>query len=138
MSDRTISIIIGIAILALIGYLVKVTYFEEVAPPAEVVVVKEEAPKKKPGVRAAVEDCSQRDGRTEMTGYVENVGNTRLSFVTVTTLWKNAQGLVIERGTVYVVQEDILNPGERRSFHDVSEKTTVVKCNVEVADWWGE
>lgn len=87
-------------------------------------------------VRVKLTECRRVYGRTESTGYIENVGNVELHYVTVTSIWKNAQGQVIGTDTVYALQSDELAPGERRVFHDVTTLTTAQKCNAEPLDWW--
>jgi hypothetical protein len=71
-----------------------------------------------------------------LAGYVENTGNTDLSFVTVTALWKDKNALVIETAVIYVVKDVILKPGERREFEASAEKSRAARCNVELLDWW--
>lgn len=112
-------------------------WLADIVPPASL-VDEETATEERPrtAVRAWLTDCKRVYGRTESIGYIENVGNVDLHYVTVTSIWKNAEGQVIGTDTVYALQNDELAPGERRTFHDVTRLTSAQKCNVEPLDWW--
>ena len=71
-----------------------------------------------------------------MKGYVENTGNTELSYVTVHAIWLNRSGLAIERSVVYVVKDDVLAPGNKQTFDSVIDNSTVSRCNAEILDYW--
>jgi len=136
MSNRAMIIAIMLALAALMGYIVLERFFRsdvvvEMAPVAEVL-----PSKKQPGVRARMSSCERIHDRTQLRGYVENTGNTDLSFVTVTAMWKDKNGLVIESAIIYAVRDVALTPGERREFEASSEKNRAARCNVELLDWW--
>ena len=136
MSNRAMIIAIMLALAALMGYIVLERFFRsdvvvEMAPVAEVL-----PSKKQPGVRARMSSCERIHDRTQLRGYVENTGNTDLSFVTVTAMWKDMNGLVIESAIMYAVRDLALAPGERREFEASSEKNRAARCNVELLDWW--
>jgi len=136
MSNRAMIIAIMLALAALMGYIVLERFFRsdvvvEMAPVAEVL-----PSKKQPGVRARMSSCERIHDRTQLRGYVENTGNTDLSFVTVTAMWKDMNGLVIESAIIYAVRDLVLAPGERREFEASSEKNRAARCNVELLDWW--
>jgi|DEB0MinimDraft_12_1074336.scaffolds.fasta_scaffold39237_3 hypothetical protein len=136
MSNRAMIIAIMLALAALMGYIVLERFFRsdvvvEMAPVAEVL-----PSKKQPGVRARMSSCERIHDRTQLRGYVENTGNTDLSFVTVTAMWKDMNGLVIESAIIYAVRDLALAPGERREFEASSEKNRAARCNVELLDWW--
>ena len=136
MSNRAMIIAIMLALAALMGYIVLERFFRsdvvvEMAPVAEVL-----PSKKQPGVRARMSSCERIHDRTQLRGYVENTGNTDLSFVTVTAMWKDMNGLVIESAIIYAVRDVALTPGERREFEASSEKNRAARCNVELLDWW--
>ena len=136
MSNRAMIIAIMLALAALMGYIVLERFVRsdvvvEMAPVAEVL-----PSKKQPGVRARMSSCERIHDRTQLRGYVENTGNTDLSFVTVTAMWKDMNGLVIESAIIYAVRDLALAPGERREFEASSEKNRAARCNVELLDWW--
>jgi len=136
MSNRAMIIAIMLALAALMGYIVLERFFRsdvvvEMAPVAEVL-----PSKKQPGVRARMSSCERIHDRTQLRGYVENTGNTDLSFVTVTAMWKDMNGLVIESAIIYAVRDLALAPGKRREFEASSEKNRAARCNVELLDWW--
>ena len=130
------NIAIILALLSLLGYIV----YERFLRPQVVVVaepiVEELSPNKRPAVWAKLSSCERVQNRTRLKGYVENIGNTDLSFVTVTALWKDTNGLVIESAIIYVVKDVVLAPGERREFEASAEKDRAARCNVELLDWW--
>ena len=136
MSNRAMNIAIILALAALLGYIVFERVFRheavvEMAPVADVL-----PSRKQPGVRARMSSCERIHDRTQLQGYVENTGNTDLSFVTVTAMWKDKNGLVIESAIIYAVRDKVLAPGERREFEASSEKDRAARCNVELLDWW--
>jgi hypothetical protein len=98
--------------------------------------VQQSEPKRISRVRAVVGDCSRIGNRTRLQGSVRNTGNTTLGLVTVQSLWKNKDGLVLGTGVVFVVnQSNPLEPGDSRDFEDVTQLSNVTKCNVEPLDW---
>jgi hypothetical protein len=98
--------------------------------------VQQSEPKRVSRVHAVVGSCSRIGNRTRLRGSVRNTGNATLGLVTVQSLWKNKDGLVLGTGVVYVVnQSDPLEPGDSRDFEDVTLLSNVTRCNVEPLDW---
>jgi hypothetical protein len=137
MSDRTLTAIAIVLILAVLGVLLYRAYLMDkpvLKKPADKIQADE--PKRLTSVIARSTSCSRVGGRTQIRGYVENTGNVALSMVTVQPLWKNAAGLVLDTGLVFVVdQDEPLLPGERREFEDVTQLSNISKCNVVPLDW---
>ncbi len=71
-----------------------------------------------------------------MKGHITNIGNVDLHYVTVKLLWLNSAGLLVEAKETYVLNNEVLPPGESRPFIDFSQKVSAVRCNVETIDWW--
>ena len=130
------NIAILLALMALVGYIAFERYFK--AQPAQESSPATVAPAstKQPALRARMSSCERVYNRTQLRGYVENTGNTDISFVTVTALWKDLNGRVIESAVVYVVKDQVLAPGERREFEASADKDRAARCNVELLDWW--
>jgi energy-converting hydrogenase Eha subunit F len=136
MSSRALGSAIALALLALLAYLLDATYRpDEVKVVADEVVV-EAQEVKRPAVRVKVPSCEKTQMRIQLQGYVENIGNTDLSYVTVSVLWKNDSGRVIATDTVYAVKDQPLAPGERRDFVAATENSSVSRCNAELLDFW--
>ena len=94
-------------------------------------------PKRSTQVKAILTECNKRRGaKTTMKGHITNVGNVDLHYVTVKLLWLNSAGLLVEAKETYVLNNEILPPGESRPFIDFSQKVSAVRCNVETIDWW--
>jgi len=130
------NIAIILALTSLVSYFVYVRLFApavviSVESPDEVVT-----PNTRTAARAKVLSCTRVYNRIQLKGYVENIGNTDLSFVTVTALWKDENSRVVESAIVYAVKDMILSPGERSEFEASSEKSRAARCNVELLDWW--
>jgi hypothetical protein len=136
MSDRAMNIAIILALGLLVTYFVYARFFRPevvvIAEPVEEILV----PDTRTAARAKLSSCKRVQNRTQLTGYVENIGNTDLAFVTVTALWKDKNAMVIETAIIYVVKDVILKPGERREFEASAEKNRAASCNVELLDWW--
>lgn len=106
----------------------------EVAKPAPVV---SEKPKVRTVVHATMTNCQRVADKVEVSGLVHNRGNTTLSSVTVQTIWKDADGGILDTDLVYAVSDsDPLPPGETRSFTDATTLRKVRFCNVRALDWW--
>ena len=136
MTNRAMLISILIA-LGLFGiYLMWDKVFEpaETQTSAPKTIVQEE--KKIPALKVIVTMCKRANERTLMKGYVQNTGNTELSYVTVHAIWLNRSGLAIEKSVVYVVKNDVLAPGDKQTFNSVIDNSTVSRCNAEILDYW--
>lgn len=137
MSNRGLTALIIVVIALAFSFLLYRTWFvaepsPEQSGPAE--AVKDEA--RKPRIRVVMTRCARVAGRTELEGYVENTGTVTLRFVTVQSLWKDENGLIVGTDVIYVVSNDTLEPGERRTFRDVTRLSNVRKCNARPLDWW--
>ena len=88
-------------------------------------------------VKAVLSECNKRPGaKTTAKGHITNVGNVDLHYVTVKLMWLNSVGLLVEAKETYALNNEILPPGESRSFIGFSQKASAVRCNVETVDWW--
>ena len=137
MTDRSLAILGASLVLVVVGWLLFRAYgtpdFQQNGNHTE---VQQSEPKRVSRVNAVVGDCSRIGNRTRLQGSVRNTGNTTLGLVTVQSLWKNKDGLVLGTGVVYVVnQSDPLEPGDSRDFEDVTQLSNVTRCNVEPLDW---
>jgi hypothetical protein len=137
LTDRSIAILGASLVLVAVGWLLFRAYvtpdFEKNGNGTE---VQQSEPKRVSSVKAVVGDCSRIGNRTRLQGSIRNTGNTTLGLVTVQSLWKNKDGLVLGTGIVYVVnQSDPLEPGASRDFEDVTQLSNVTRCNVEPLDW---
>ncbi|MCB1692756.1 MAG: FxLYD domain-containing protein, partial [Pseudomonadales bacterium] len=92
--------------------------------------------KTRTSVRVHVETCNKSFAKTAMGGYIENTGTVDLHYVTVETIWKNKDGLVVSTDLVYVLNGDTLAPGARKTFSDSSNLPSVARCNANPVDWW--
>ena len=136
MTNRAMLISILIA-LGLFGtYLIwnKVFKPAETQTSAPKTMLQEE--KKIPALKVIVTMCKRANERTLMKGYVQNTGNTELSYVTVHAIWLNRSGLAIEKIVAYVVKNDVLAPGDKQTFNSVIDNSTVSRCNAEILDYW--
>lgn len=135
MSDKAITILIGLVLAVFLGSVVVHNMTQEPAP-----VVKPEqvvpGPSRRPMAKAILTRCQRVNDHVEMSGYVENTGTVELTYVTVQSIWKDANGRVLERGVVYAVDNTSLKVGEKREFTDSTDRPRVAKCNVETLDWW--
>lgn len=101
------------------------------APPA---AVPEAAPR--PRLNLQITGCRKVFGYTQIDGYVENTGEVPVRFVSVTTMWKDAENQLVDFGTIYVVGSKDLNPGESSPFQDSSNHSKAQKCFAKLEDWW--
>jgi hypothetical protein len=130
--------ILGVLLVVItLGWLLFREYVHSDVPQkGDGVQVQQDEPKRVSRVSAVVGDCSRIGNRTRLQGSVRNTGNTTLGLVTVQSLWKNEDGLVLGAGVVYVVnQSNPLEPGDSRDFEDVTRLSNITRCNVEPLDW---
>ena len=85
---------------------------------------------------ATIRECGKSNNRIEARGYIENTGNVDLNYVKVKVIWMNKFGLVLEANEMYALNNEVLAPGERKNFTDVTERSSVTQCNVEPLDFW--
>ena len=137
LTDRSMTILGAVLVLAAVGWLLFRAYVNpDTRQKGDGVQVQQDDPKRVSRVHAVVGDCSRIGNRTRLQGSVRNTGNTTLGLVTVQSLWKNNDGLVLGTGVVYVVnQSNPLEPGDSRDFEDVTRLSNVTRCNVEPLDW---
>lgn len=129
------TILIAIVVLAVMGWLGARYYMNENQPQPVEHKTPKKTVKKETAVQVRVTNCSRKDGRTEMTGYIDNVGNTDLHYVTVDAIWKDAQGLPIKTDRLYALNNGKLAPNKSKKFHAFTE-LPAAKCNAEAVDWW--
>lgn len=136
MSDRAVTVLIGLVLACAAGYLVMFLTSEEGADATKAAEQAGAEPLRRPGVTVHMSDCRRRGDKVEVIGYVENTGSVDLTHVTVQTLFKTKAGLVLRTGVAYAVDGQPLPPGERREFNDATNGSRVTSCRVEILDWW--
>lgn len=139
MTDQKLTIMIVVAVMLVVGTLLYRDWpklgVEESALTVPEKTVSE--PKRSTQVKAILTECNKRPGaKTMAKGHITNVGNVDLHYVTVKFLWMNSAGLLVEAKETYVLNDEILPPGESRPFVDFTRKVSAVRCNVETVDWW--
>lgn len=135
MSDRAISILIALVVLAALGTLGVHYYLGNEAAPQQVPTAPRQTTTPKTAVDVRVTRCERHNARTESSGYIENVGNVDLHFVTINVIWKNSSGLVIETDSTYALNNGKLSPGDRKAFRAFTN-LPAARCNAEALDWW--
>lgn len=83
-----------------------------------------------------VTGCSKMFGYTQISGLVKNTGEVAVRFVSVTTVWRDANNRRVDYGTIFVVGDEGLQPGESASFQDSSHHAEARKCGAQLEDWW--
>ena len=139
MTDQKLTILIVVVVVLVLGILVFRNWpqlsEEEFALPLPEKT--SSAPKRSTLVKAVLTECNKRPGaRTTAKGHITNVGNVDLHYVTVKLMWLTSVGLLVEAKETYALNNEILPPGESRSFIGFSQKVSAVRCNVETVDWW--
>jgi hypothetical protein len=137
MNDRTLTALIVITVLAVVGWLVYRDNLEDEALDTRAPKAEVEIEKRTTHVHSWLTDCN-RSGNSRMiaNGLIRNAGTTDLHYVTVKVLWINAQGLLVEANELYALNNEVLKPGETVGFTDTTEKLSATQCNVESVDWW--
>ena len=129
-------ILIVVVVAAVMGTL-GVRYYLDSRQPAP--VEKKEAAsqeKQQTAVAVRVTHCGRdENGRTQMTGYIDNVGSVDLHYVTVNAIWKNADGLPISIDRIYALRSGKLAPGASKQFQAFTY-LPAARCNAEAVDWW--
>lgn len=107
-------------------------------PPVEVPIPPPVVPAAKPITRLnlLVTGCSKVFGYTQISGHVENTGDVPVRYVSVTTVWRDADNRRVDYGTIFVVGDKDLKPGETASFQDGSRHSEAKKCGAKLEDWW--
>ena len=129
--------LIALLLAGTIITLIAVFYGEKEPPvsvPAPPPAVPEATPK--PRLHLQISDCRRVFGYTQISGYVENTGEVPVRFVSVMTVWKDADSRVVDTGTIYVVGSDDLNPGDSSPFQDSSNHSKAQKCFAKLEDYW--
>lgn len=137
MSNRNITILIVVTIILVFGVYFYFLYFQDNGQAEQIgasVPKKEE--KTDPRFRVTLTGCARVRDRTELRGVVRNTGTVDLRYFTVKSIFKNKDGRIIEIGTIYVIKEKPLKPGESVNFQAMSKVSNVSKCNAEALDWW--
>ena len=138
MSDRLLTGIISIVVIAVIGTLAWRAQ-QEAAPATSsaIEIATEEGEARSIQFKARIEACRREgEGKTIAEGYIENIGNDDMRFATLQILWLNRVGEVIEANEIYVLRDEILPPGARKSFFSTTDNRVAVSCNVKKIDWW--
>lgn len=139
MSDRLLTGIIAGAVIIVIGTLAwrsQLSGETVTATTPEKAVTEEEA--RSTQFRARIEACRREkdDPRTFAEGYIENIGNAEIRYVTLEVRWLNRLGEVIESNEIYVLRDEVLAPGARKRFVSTTGNRVAVSCNVRKVDWW--
>lgn len=138
MSDRILTGLIALAVVLVIGTLAYRSQISE--PPVQVTstpAATETKTKRSTQLRARIEKCRREDnGKTFADGYIENIGNADLHFVTVEVRWIDRLGNIVEANELYVLRDETLAPGARKQFISTTENTVAVTCKVRKVDWW--
>jgi hypothetical protein len=135
-----ITILIVFAVVSIVGTLVFRAYDLNRTDPDtaadDKVEIQGEA--RRTQVSATLTECNRNESnnRTRAKGYITNTGNVDLHYVTVKVLWLNGSGLLVETDDTYALNDEILTPGQSKSFTADTKNMTAVKCNVETIDWW--
>ena len=139
MSDRLLTGLIILVVFVVIGTLVYRSQSSDEQPQ----VTKQTTPVKQEMVRstqvkAKIEACRREQGseKTIAEGYIENIGNADLHYVTLEVQWQNRLGNVIEANEIYVLRDEVLAPGKRKKFVSATDNRIAVRCNVRKVDWW--
>ena len=139
MTNQKLTILIVVVVAVVVGTLLYRDWPQSVVEDSAFTVPEKASsePKRSTQVKAILTECNKRRGaKTTMKGHITNVGNVDLHYVTVKLLWLNSAGLLVEAKETYVLNNEILPPGESRPFIDFSQKVSAVRCNVETIDWW--
>ena len=136
LSDRALTVLIGLALSCAAAYLVYYIARVDDAAQREVSGEAVSRPERRPGVTVQMLECRRRGDKVEVTGYVENTGTVDLTHVTVQTLFKTKAGLALRTGVAYAVDGEPLVPGTRREFSDATNGSRVASCRVEILDFW--
>ena len=136
MSDRAVAVLIVVVVVAIMGTLGVRYYLDSRQPVQEEEKQTEDQSKSQTAVAVRVTHCGRDEsGRTQMTGYIDNVGNVDLHYVTVNAIWKNADGLPISIDRIYALRSGKLAPGASKQFQAFTY-LPAARCNAEAVDWW--
>jgi|TARA_Y100000310_G_scaffold159111_1_gene158564 hypothetical protein len=141
-SDRTVVHIplryLALLLVAALGIVALVAIFSSKETPVDVPTPPPPVPEAKPVTRLKLEvtGCSRSFGYTQISGYVKNTGEVAVRFVSITTVWRDADNRRVDYGTIFVVGAEDLHPGERAPFKDSSHNSKSQKCSATLEDWW--
>jgi hypothetical protein len=139
MTDRKLTILIVAAVVLVLGT-IAVRNWPQSSEEGFALPRQENSssePKRSTLVKAVLTECNKQPGaKTTAKGHITNVGNVDLHYVTVKLMWLNSVGLLVEAKETYALNNEILPPGESRSFIGFSQKASAVRCNLETVDWW--
>ena len=140
MSDRLLTSLIILVIFVVIGTLVYRSQPSDEQPQVteQTAPVKQETVRRSTQLKARIEACRREQGskKTIAEGYIENIGNADLRYVTLEVQWQNRLGNVIEANEIYVLRDEVLAPGKRKKFVSATDNRIAVRCNVRKVDWW--
>lgn len=139
MTNQKLTVLIAFAVVLVVGTLLYRDW-PQLRAEDPILPVPENAgsePKRSTQVKARLTECNKRPGgKTSAEGLIINVGNVDLHYVSVKILWLNSAGLLVEAKETYVLNNEILRPGDKRQFTEFTQKVSAVRCNVETIDWW--
>ena len=139
MSDHLLTWITAFTVLVVLGALL---YRSQTTVPQSQVTSQlapiEQAPLRSTQVKARIDSCrrEQIDEKTLVEGYIENIGNADLRYVTLEIQWLNRIGTIIESNEIYVLRDETLSPGQRKTFISSTNNQIATRCNVRKVDWW--
>jgi len=138
MPDRLLSGLIVVAATIIIGTLVyRVNTTGDTVRPASSATVDEKEEARSTQMKARLTSCRREDsGRIIAEGHVTNIGNTDLRFAVVRVLWQKRTDQTIEDSELYVLNDEVLPPGESKAFISSTDSMSAVRCNVQSLDWW--
>ena len=139
MSDRFLIVLIIVAVILVIGTLIyrsapsdEESEFQGQIQTAEVEKLRSTQ------VKARLQSCTrEKDSKQTLArGYIENIGNADLRYVTLEIQWQDRLGTTIEAKEIYVLRDEVLEPGKRKKFVGTTDNRVAIRCNVRKVDWW--
>ena len=139
MSNRFLTGLIVVAVILVIGTLVyRSSPSDKKSELPTQTNAKEVEKPRSTQVKARLESCRRDKGskQTLAQGYIENIGNADLHYVTLEIQWQNRLGTTIEANEIYVLRDEALAPGKRKEFVSTTDNRIAMRCNVRKVDWW--
>ena len=139
MSDRLLIWLIVVAVILVIGSLV----YRSSSPDKKSEISRntqttEMAKPRSTQMKARIDSCRrEKDSKQTLAhGYIENIGNADLRYVTLEIQWQDHLGTTIEANEIYVLRDEALAPGKRKEFVGTTKNRKATRCNVRKVDWW--
>ena len=139
MSDRFLSVLIIVTVILVIGTLIYRSTPSDDESKFQGHIQSAEAEKlRSTQVKARLQSCArEKDSKqTLVRGYIENIGNADLRYVTLEIQWQDRLGTTIEAKDIYVLRDEVLEPGKRKKFVGTTDNRVAIRCNVRKVDWW--